>query len=279
MQAVKNRSSVRMRTMALAIGIIGAGIAQPVMAQSFFDKAKDALGDVMKQSEGGDSGAASSSSSSTSSSSVGSAAVSALSSDTVEQGLKQALDAGVDAVTAQLGAKDGFNADPAAHIPLPASVQTAQQLMNKAGLGSYADEIELRMNRAAESTMSEAGDILVNAVRQMTLTDAKGILQGPDDAATRYLRRVSGGDIESRLRPVISEALADTGALSMYDQMVGQYETLPFVPDLKSSLTDHATDKAMEGLFHYIAVQEADIRSDPARWTTDVLKKVFSAAK
>ncbi len=77
---------------------------------------------------------------------------------------------------------------------------------------------------------------------------------------------------------MITDALADTGALSMYDQMVGQYDTLPFVPDLKTSLTDHATDKAMEGLFHYIALQEADIRSDPARWTTDVLKKVFSAA-
>lgn len=269
MQAVKNRSSVRMGAMALAIGIIGAGVAQPVMAQSFFDKAKSALGDVMKQSDGGGA----------SSGTDGSAAISALSSDTVEQGLKQALDTGVAVVTARLGATDGFNADPVAHIPLPASVQTAQQLMNTAGLGSYADEIELRMNRAAENTMSDAGDILVNAVRQMTLSDAKGILQGPDDAATRYLRRVSGTDIEARLRPVITDALADTGALSMYDQMVGQYETLPFVPDLKSSLTDHATDKAMEGLFHYIALQEADIRSDPARWTTDVLKKVFSAAK
>lgn len=248
---------------ALVVGVLAGGTVAPVHAQSFFDKAKEALGDAMNSSGSG----------STSSSGSG---ISALSSDTVEQGLKQALDIGVDLVTDQLGAVDGFNADPVAHIPLPDEVQTAQKLMSAAGLGSYADEIELRMNRAAEQTMQDAGDILINAVRQMTVADAKGILQGPEDAATQYLRRVSGSDIEGRLRPMITDALSDTGALSLYDQMVGQYAQLPFVPDLKASLTDHATDKAMDGLFHYIALQEADIRSDPTRWTTDILKQVFS---
>tara|TARA_R100001126_G_scaffold100303_1_gene77745 strand:+ start:582 stop:1439 length:858 start_codon:yes stop_codon:yes gene_type:complete len=249
---------------ALVMGVMAAGTIVPANAQSFFDKAKEALGDAMNSS-----GSASTSGGSGS-------GVSALSSDTVEQGLKQALDMGVELVTDQLGAVDGFNADPVAHIPLPDEVQTAQKLLSAAGLGSYADEIELRMNRAAEQTMQDAGDILVNAVRQMTVADAKGILQGPDDAATQYLRRVSGTDIEGRLRPVITDALSDTGALSLYDQMLGEYDQLPFVPDLKASLTDHATAKAMDGLFHYIAVQEADIRSDPTRWTTDILKKVFS---
>ena len=249
---------------ALVMGVMAAGAIVPANAQSFFDKAKEALGDAMNSSgSGSTSGGAGS-------------GVSALSSDTVEQGLKQALDIGVELVTDQLGTVDGFNADPVAHIPLPDEVQTAQKLLSAAGLGSYADEIELRMNRAAEQTMQDAGDILVNAVRQMTVADAKGILQGPDDAATQYLRRVSGTDIEGRLRPVITDALSDTGALSLYDQMLGQYDQLPFVPDLKASLTDHATAKAMDGLFHYIAVQEADIRSDPTRWTTDILKQVFS---
>ncbi|KXJ55791.1 MAG: hypothetical protein AXW12_09690 [Thalassospira sp. Nap_22] len=249
---------------ALVMGVMAAGAIVPANAQSFFDKAKEALGDAMN------------SSGSVSTSGGSGSGVSALSSDTVEQGLKQALDMGVELVTDQLGAVDGFNADPVAHIPLPDEVQTAQKLLSAAGLGSYADEIELRMNRAAEQTMQDAGDILVNAVRQMTVADAKGILQGPDDAATQYLRRVSGTDIEGHLRPMITDALSDTGALSLYDQMLGQYDQLPFVPDLKASLTDHATAKAMDGLFHYIAVQEADIRSDPTRWTTDILKKVFS---
>jgi len=248
-----------------AVALVLGSLVAPVHAQSFFDKAKDALGDAMNSTGSG---------SASGGSGLG---ASALSSDTVEKGLKQALDIGVELVTDQLGAVDGFNADPVAHIPLPDEVQTAQKLMTAAGFGSYADEIELRMNRAAEQTMQYAGDILVNAVRQMTVADAKGILQGPDDAATQYLRRVSGNDIEGRLRPVIADALSDTGALSLYDQMLGQYDQLPFVPDLKASLTDHATDKAMEGLFHYIALQEADIRSDPTRWTTDILEKVFSS--
>ncbi|MDG4720054.1 MULTISPECIES: DUF4197 domain-containing protein [Thalassospira] len=266
MQSHPFRTIRRTSIVVLGTAIMVAGLSQPSFAQSFFDKAKQTLGEALNSTTTG------SSSGSTSS------AISALSSDTVEQGLKQALDIGVGLVTDQLGAKDGFNADPVAHIPLPESVKTAQKLLSAAGLGSYADEIELRMNRAAEQTMNDAGDILLNAVKQMTVADAKGILEGPDDAATSYLRRVSGSDIESRLRPVITDALSETGALSLYDQMVGQYDTLPFVPDLKASLTDHATDKAMEGLFHYIALQEADIRSDPTRWTTDILKKVFSAA-
>ncbi|MCC4242434.1 DUF4197 domain-containing protein [Thalassospira povalilytica] len=267
MQSKPFSSMQRLGVIALGALVLSTGMSQPSVAQSFFDKAKQTLGDALNSSGSG------------SSSDATSAAVSALSSDTVEQGLKQALDMGVDLVTSQLGATDGFNADPVAHIPLPDSVKSAQKLLSAAGLGSYADEIELRMNRAAEQTMSDAGDILVNAVKQMTVADAKGILEGPDDAATSYLRRVAGSDIEGRLRPVITDALADTGALSLYDQMVGQYDTLPFVPDLKASLTDHATEKAMDGLFHYIALQEADIRSDPTRWTTDILKKVFSAAQ
>lgn len=253
-------------TIALVATLMTVSISQTATAQSFFDKAKQALGDAMN-SGGSTTGSGSGT------------GISALSSDTVEKGLKQALDIGVDLVTNQLGAKDGFNADPVAHIPLPENVKNAQKLLNAAGLGSYADEIELRMNRAAEQTMSDAGDILINAISQMTISDAKGILDGPDDAATSYLRRVSGTDIEGRLRPVITDALAQTGALSLYDQMLGQYAKLPFVPDLKGSLTDHATAKAMDGLFHYIALQEADIRSDPTRWTTDILKQVFSVAK
>lgn len=266
MQSHPFRTFRHTSTVLVGAAIMVAGLSQPSSAQSFFDKAKQTLGEALNSSGAGSSSGASS------------AAVSALSSDTVEQGLKQALDIGIGLVTDQLGATDGFNADPVAHIPLPESVKSAQKLLSAAGLGSYADEIELRMNRAAEQTMNDAGDILLNAVRKMTVADAKGILEGPDDAATRYLRRVAGLDIEGRLRPVITDALADTGALSLYDQMVGQYDTLPFVPDLKASLTDHATEKAMDGLFHYIALQEADIRSDPTRWTTDILKKVFSAA-
>ncbi|MFH1804418.1 MAG: DUF4197 domain-containing protein [Pseudomonadota bacterium] len=260
-----HRESPRYFRLTVTAGCLVAALSVGgnVAAQSLFDAAKNALGGALS---GNSSGNASSSSSS-------------LSQDTVADGLRQALDAGIDLVTAQLGKTDGFNTDPVAHIPLPASVQRVQALLTTAGLGSYSDEIELRMNRAAESAMSDAGDILLNAVRQMTMADARSILDGPQDAATQYLRRVSGGEIEGKLRPVMNDALAETGAIGMYDQMMGQYQSLPLVPDVKASLGDHATGAAMDGIFHYLAVQEADIRQNPGRWTTDILKKVFSAAQ
>jgi hypothetical protein len=253
--------------------------AVPAQAEnSFFSSAKKALGDVMNnQSSSGDTTSSSASSSGTTTGT--NSAVSSLSQGMVDDGLRQALDKGIGAVTAMLGAKDGFNTDPVAHIPLPDTVKRAQSLLNKAGMGSYGDEIELRMNRAAESAMDNAGDILVDAVKKMTVADAKAILQGPDDAATAYLQKVSGTRIANDMRPVMNDALSDTGALQLYDQMLGQYDKLPMMPDVKTSLTDYATDAAMKGLFHYLAVQEGEIRNNPGQWTTDVLKKVFSAAQ
>jgi hypothetical protein len=250
-------------------------------ASSLFDKANQALGTVLGGSSGKDStGSDTKDSGANDTGSRGqNAAISALSQGTVSDGLRQALDKGIGTVTAMLGKTDGFNADPVAHIPLPASVQRVQKMLDAAGMGSYGDEIELRMNRAAENTMNDAGEILTDAVSQMTMDDAKGILSGPDDAATQYLRRVSGGKIADKIRPVMENALGDTGALKLYDEMMGQYKSLPMMPDVKTSLTDYATNAAMDGLFHYLAVQEGQIRTDPAKWTTDVLKKVFAAAK
>jgi hypothetical protein len=273
------------RKIALVAGaaFLTAGIvlvAVPAQAEnSFFSSAKKALGDVISNQSSSGSGASSSSSSSSSSSGGQNAALSSLSQGVVDDGLRQALDKGIGAVTKMLGAKDGFNADPVAHIPLPDTVKQVQSLLNKAGMGSYGDEIELRMNRAAESAMNNAGSILADAVRKMTVADAKAILQGPDDAATRYLQKVSGTNIANDMRPVMNDALADTGALQLYDQMLGQYDKLPMMPDVKTSLTDYATDAAMKGLFHYLAAQEGEIRNNPGQWTTDVLKKVFSAAQ
>ncbi|OKH88425.1 hypothetical protein LF95_17640 [Thalassospira sp. TSL5-1] len=263
-------------TCAAFVMVMGAGVlAITPSAQaenSFFNSAKKALGTVM-------GGEASSSGDATGTTGTKNGNLSGLSQGVVDDGLRQALDKGIGAVTAMLGKKDGFNADPVAHIPLPATVKRAQTLLSKAGMGSYGDEIELRMNRAAESAMDNAGDILVDAVKKMTVADAKEILQGPDDAATRYLQKVSGTRIAEDMRPVMNDALSDTGALQLYDQMLGQYDSLPMVPDVKTSLTDYATDAAMKGLFHYLAQQEGEIRNNPGQWTTDVLKKVFSAAQ
>ncbi len=206
----------------------------------------------------------------------GSDAGSALGGGEIAEGLKQALEVGSKLVVDNLGAVDGFNTDPVAHIPLPPELQKAQKLLAKVGLGGLGDEVELKMNRAAESAMDESGEVVLNAIQAMTLDDAKGILQGPDDAATQYLQRVGGDDIRSRIRPIVEQSLAEVGAIDALDRMMEGYETLPFVPNVKGDLTEHATQKAYDGLFHYIAVEEAAIRENPAKRTTDLLQRVFA---
>lgn len=201
---------------------------------------------------------------------------SALGAGEIADGLREALTVGSQLVVDNLGAVDGFNTDPVAHIPLPENLQKAQDLLKRAGLGSLGDEVELKMNRAAESAMTESGEIVVNAIQAMTLDDARAILDGPNDAATQYLMKVSGDDIRAKIRPVVDQALSDVGAVAALDSMMSSYDKLPFVPDVKADLTEHATEKAFEGLFHYIAEEEAAIRANPAKRTTELLQKVFA---
>lgn len=247
---------------AVLVGLTAGGLAfsiGTVQAGSLFDNATN----ILNQTLGGDSGG-------------GSAAGAVLGSDEIAAGLKEALAVGSELVVDNLGAVDGFNADPVAHIPLPDELQTARDLMAKVGLGSLGDEVELKMNRAAETAMDESGEVVMNAIQAMTLDDARGILDGPDDAATQYLMRVGGDDIKSRIRPIVESALAEVGALSALDAMMSGYKTLPFVPDVKGDLTAHATEKAYEGLFHYIAQEEAAIRENPTKRTTELLQRVFA---
>lgn len=201
--------------------------------------------------------------------------IAGLTTEDMIAGLKEALRVGTETVTGQLGAADGFSADQAVHIPLPEQLQNAQAMLKKFGLSALADEVELKLNRGAEAAMPKAKELVWNAINQMTLDDAKGIYDGPKDAATQYFRRVATPDLKATVAPVIDDALRDVGALSAYDQLVGQYKTIPFVPDLRADLQGHATDLALEGLFTYLAREEAAIRENPAKRTTELLTRVF----
>lgn len=251
------RTTVRFALTALGFSMTAAFWSPQVRAQSFLDGAKDFLNQGLGGGEEGASGAA------------------GLTGAEIERGLREALAVGSRRVVAALGAPDGFNADPVAHIPLPDSLKRVQSMLQKVGLGAMGEEVELKMNRAAEAAMDESGEVLVSAIRQMTLEDARGILNGPEDAATQYLHRAAGGDIKDRIRPIVDRTLSEVGALAAADRMIGEYDKLPFVPDVKADLTQHATQKAYEGLFHYIAEEEAAIRADPAARTTDILRRVF----
>lgn len=199
------------------------------------------------------------------------------SSGDIASGLREALRVGSERVVGLVGKPDGYNGDSAIHIPLPGKMAQAQSLLKKVGLSSMADDLELRINRAAEAAAPEAKRIFFKAVDSMTLQDAKSILDGPQDAATQYFKRTMSPDLKTAMKPIVDKGLADAGAVKTYDSLVGEARKVPLMPDLKSDLSSHALDGALEGLFHYLAKEEAAIRSDPARRTTDLLKKVFGA--
>ena len=194
----------------------------------------------------------------------------------ITSGLKEALRVGSDLVVNQLGTEDGFNADPNIHIPLPNSLKKVQSTLDKVGMSSMLDDLETRLNRAAEIATPKAKELFMNAISAMTLDDARNILSGPNDAATRYFQSKMTPDLVKEFTPIVNESLAEAGAIKSYDKAIGQYKKIPLVPDAKADLSSYVVEKGMDGIFHYLAVEEAKIRTDPVARTTDLLKKVFA---
>ncbi len=201
---------------------------------------------------------------------------SSLTNSEIISGLKEALETGTGTVVSQLGAENGFNSDSNIHIPLPSYLSRVQTLMDKAGMGSYGDDLELKLNRAAEAATPKAKELFVDAISQMSFDDAKSILNGADDAATQYFKEKTSDDLTKAFTPVVEETLEEIGAVKSYDQMVGKYKTLPLVPDVKGDLTNYAVKEALDGIFYYLAQEEKAIRENPAKQTTALLKKLFN---
>lgn len=192
-------------------------------------------------------------------------------------GLKEALRVGTETVVGQLGRTDGFNTDPAIHIPLPESLKSVQSTLKRLGMSSLLDDLELRLNRAAEVATPKAKALFWQAISDMTLDDVRGIYDGPKDAATRYFQSKMSKPLAVEMKPVVDESLAQVGAIQSYDKMMGQYRSLPFVPDVKADLTTYVVQKGMDGIFYYVAREEAAIRQDPAKRATALLQRVFGA--
>jgi hypothetical protein len=174
------------------------------------------------------------------------------------------LRVGSDRVVSLLGRSDGFNKVADLHIPLPGSLQTVQKTLARFGMSGIADDLELRLNRAAEASVPKAKNLFFDAIEKMTLDDARGILNGPKDAATQYFRGRMSAPLAAEMRPIVDATLADVGAVRTYDRMMGQYRSLPFVPDAKADLTDYVLGKAIDGVFLYLARE-------------DLLRKVFGS--
>ncbi len=195
--------------------------------------------------------------------------------DEIARGLKEALTVGTGRVVGNLGQEDGFNADPAIHIPLPKSMRKVRKALKPFGMAGQLDDLEVRLNRAAEVATPKAKRIFVDAITAMTLDDARKIYEGPDDSATRYFQGRMTKPLQGEMRPVISDSLSEVGAIRRYDEVMREYRQLPFVPDVKADLVNHVLKLGLDGIFHYVAVEEAAIRNNPAKRTTEILQKVF----
>ena len=199
----------------------------------------------------------------------------AVSTEEAGSGLKEALRVGTDTVVGNLGQAGGFNLDPQIHIPLPSQLDSARKLLGRFGMDSMLTELEGKLNEAAEVATPKAKQLFVDAINDMTLEDVMAIYKGPDDAATQYFRSKMSAPLALEMKPVVDESLEGVGALKVYDSVMQQYDEVPFAPKIDVDMSDYVVEKGMDGIFYYLAKEEAAIRNDPAKRTTDLLKSVF----
>jgi len=200
-----------------------------------------------------------------------------LSNADITAGLKEALTKGSTTVVGQLGQQNGFSSDPLIRIPLPKTLLKARNYASKVGLEKSFDDLELRLNRAAELATPKAKNLFVGAIKDMSVQDASGILKGPDDAATSYFRGKTGPSIKTAMRPLVDSALAEVGAVQSFNQLLKQYNAIPLAPKVDADLSGHVVEKGSNGIFLYLAKEEKAIRTNPLKRTSELLQRVFGA--
>lgn len=203
--------------------------------------------------------------------------VDALSQSEINAGLKEALTRGAEAAVAQLGQKDGFFGNEKMRIPLPPSLQKAEQAMRLMGMGKQADELILSMNRAAEAAVPEAKVLLVDAVKTMTLEDARGILTGGQTSATDFFRRKTEAKLTERFLPTVKATTDKVGLAQQYNRYAGTAAQFNLIDKKQARVEDYVTQQALDRLYTLIGEKEAAIRANPLRAGSDLLKKVFGA--
>lgn len=197
-----------------------------------------------------------------------------LSTNTIASGLKEALQVGTERGVQKLSAANGFFQDAAIKILMPEEAQKVEQKLRAVGLGKQVDNAILTMNRAAEDASKNAAPIFLNAIKQMSITDAVGILKGGDSAATTYLKNKTTNNLTEAFRPVIQQSLAKVGATKYWNTIFTTYNR--FTTDkVNTDLSSYVTEKALAGIFHEVGLQEQKIRKDPMAQTTALLKTVF----
>jgi len=195
---------------------------------------------------------------------------------TIASGLRQALDMGIEKQVTKLTQKDGFYKNQLVKIMLPEELRKVDQGLRDIGLGSLADEGIKALNRAAEDAVKEATPIFVTAVKQITFTDAKNILLGPDNAATNYLEQRTNRALYAKFNPVIERSFSKVGADQIWANIITKYNSIPFVTRVNPDLTDYVTTEALQGVYKMISIEEKDIRNNISARTTTLLRQVFA---
>ena len=198
-----------------------------------------------------------------------------LSQSDASGGLKDALTQGAQIAVKQLGKPGGFSDNDEVRIELPGKLGKAAQTMKMMGMGEQVEELEASMNKAAEAAVPQAQAILVDAVKKMTVSDAKAILAGGEDSATQYLNKSSREQIRAKFLPIVKAATDKVGLAQQYNSFAGQAATLGVVDAKSANIESYVTEKALDGLFEMIGKQEETIRQNPAAAATSLAKKVF----
>jgi hypothetical protein len=196
----------------------------------------------------------------------------------IGNGLKQALEQGTSKSSDKLSQVDGFFANAAVKIVFPPQAQKAEKTLRKLGFNKLCDNVILSLNRAAEDAAKQAKPIFINAIRQMTLQDVTNTLLGGQDAATQYFKHTTTGQLTITFKPVIQISLDKTGATKYYGDAAREYNRVPFVSKINPDIGDYVTQKAIDGLFYEIALEELNIRKNIGARSTPLLQKVFAFA-
>jgi hypothetical protein len=203
--------------------------------------------------------------------------ISDISSAEAGSGLKAALMQGAEKAVAQLSKTDGFLGNPEVKIPLPDALKKAEKTMRMFGMDKQADELVVKMNRAAEAAVPEAKALLVDSVKKMSVADAKAILTGGDDAATQYFKKTTSKPMAEKFLPIVKKATADVQLAQQYNKFAEAGSKYGLVKKEQVNLEQYVTQKALDGVYLMMAKEEAAIRKDPLGQGSKLIKKVFGA--
>jgi len=199
----------------------------------------------------------------------------ALNAETIAAGLKEALQVGTQRTVDSVSREGGYFENPSIRIPVPEKLEDMAGALRKIGLGGQVDAFQQRMNKAAELAAREAAPVFLEALREMTIQDARDILRGGDTAATDYFRANTADELKRRYLPLVSAEMEKHGVVSLYEDLEARYNKLPLVPRIDYQIEEYVADEALNGLFTVLGHEEKQIRENPAARTTDLLRLVF----